>query len=99
MMRATETTTHDAAILSRLVGQAEPMSPAAAEGILDLAFSPDDRERMSALAARARSGALSDDERAEVEAYSRVGSLLGVLKSKARRALKLARSNGPAQGR
>ena len=43
---------------------------------------------MHALAAKVRVGTLTDDEQAEVEAYSRVGSLLGILQSRARRALK-----------
>ena len=98
-MRLTESPSHDAAILARLVSPTEPpLSPAAAEGILGLAFSPADRDRMHALAAKARAGTLSEGELAEVEAYSRVGSLLGILKSKARRALKRA-ANGKAKGR
>ena len=49
---------------------------------------------MRTLAAKARAGTLTSDEQAEVEAYSRIGSLLGILKSKARRALKRRTSNG-----
>ena len=52
---------------------------------------------MRSLAARARDGALTSDEQAEVEAYSRIGSLLGILKSKARRALKRRTSSGKAK--
>ncbi len=40
---------------------------------------------------------LDSEEQAEVEAYSRIGSLLGILKSKARRALKRRTSNGKAK--
>jgi hypothetical protein len=88
----------EAAILARLVGTDEPaLSPAAAEGILTLRFSPADKDRMNVLAAKARAGTLTDDEQAEVEAYSRVGSLLGILKSKARRALKRRGTNGKAR--
>jgi len=52
---------------------------------------------MHALTAKARAGMLTSDEQAEVEAYSRVSSLLGILKSKARRALKRGTSNGKAK--
>ena len=97
-MQQTELPTHEAAILARLVGPEEPrLSPAAAKGILALAFSPADKDRMHTLAARARAGRLTADEQAEVEAYSRVSSLLGILKSKARRALKRRGSNGKAK--
>ncbi len=83
---------YEAAILGRLVAPDEPrLSPAAAETILAVDFDPADKDRMHELAARARAGALSAKERAEVEAYSRVGSLLGILHSKARRVLKGAR--------
>jgi hypothetical protein len=85
---------HEAAIMTRLSGSDEPALSEAAKGILALGFSPADKERMHALAARAREGLLTPDEEAEVEAYSRVSSLLGILKSKARRALKRRTSPG-----
>ncbi|MBY0524294.1 MAG: hypothetical protein K2R98_12890 [Gemmataceae bacterium] len=89
---------HDAAILRRLVGLDEPVvSAAAAEGILRLGFSAADKDCMHHLAAKARAGTLNDDEQAQIEAYSRIGSLLGILKSKARRALKRRTSNGKAK--
>ncbi len=81
--------------MTRIAGPDEPpFSAATAKGILTLGFSPADKERMHSLVARARDGTLTADEQAEVEAYSRVGSLLGILKSKARRALKRRASNG-----
>jgi hypothetical protein len=97
-MHQTELPYHEAAILTRLVGPGEPaLSAAAAKGILTLGFSPADKDRMHTLAAKAREGTLTSDEQAEVEAYSRIGSLLGILKSKARRALKRRTSNGKAK--
>jgi hypothetical protein len=97
-MQQTEPRYYEAAILKRLAGADVPtLSVAAAKGILTLAFSPVDEDRMHTLAARARAGALSSDEQAEVEAYSRISSLLGILKSKARRALKRGTSNGKAK--
>lgn len=71
------------------------LSPAAAEGILALGFSPADQERANALAAKARAGTLTEQEQAEVEAFSHVNSLLTILKSKARQSLKgRQRTNG-----
>src|SRR4051794_40747395 len=94
MPRATFAT-QDVAILDRLVSTDDPpLSRAVAEGILSLDFSQTDKERMRALTARARAGALTADEQAEVEAYGRVGSLLGILQSRARRALKPRGTNG-----
>jgi hypothetical protein len=89
---------HEAAILSRLVGPAaRGFSRATAEGFLTLAFSEADKDRMNILSAKARAGMLTSDERSEVEAYSRISSLLGILKSKARRALKRRTTNGKAK--
>ncbi len=98
-MQRTELPCYEAAILGRLVVPDEPrLSPAAAEGILALGFDQDDKERMHELAAKARAGTLTAREKAEVEAYSRVGSLLGILHSRARRALKGRRGpNGKAK--
>jgi hypothetical protein len=89
-MQRTELPCYEAAILGRLVVPDEPsLSPAAAEGILALGFDRGDKDRMHLLAAKARAGTLTLEEQAEVEAYSRIGSLLGILHSKARRALKI----------
>jgi hypothetical protein len=98
-MPQTELPNNEAAILSRLVGPDEPtLSPVVAQAFLSLGFSPTDKDRMHALAAKARAGTLTAEEQAEVEAYSRVSSLLGILKSKARRALKRHRgTNGEAK--
>jgi hypothetical protein len=92
---------YEAAILGRLVVP-EPLSlsPAAAEGILALEFDQADKDRMHQLAAKARAGTLTPQEQAEVEAYSRIGSLLGIFQSKVRRALKGRRNrNGKAKPR
>jgi hypothetical protein len=97
-MRQTELPYHEAAILSRLAVPDKPaLSAAASRGILTLGFGPADKDRMHTLTARARAGTLTADEQAEVEAYSRIGSLLGILKSKARRALNRRTSNGKAK--
>ncbi len=94
-MQQTELPYHEAAILTRIAGPDVPgLSAAAAKGILTLSFSPADKDRMHTLTAKARAGTLTSDEQAEVEAYSRIGSLLGIIKSRARRALKRRTSNG-----
>lgn len=89
---------NEAMILTRLVGP-DPMtlSPEAARAILTIGFGQADKDRMQALAAKARAGTLTAEEQDEVEAYSRIGSLISILKSKARRSLKNKRGpNGKA---
>jgi len=55
-MQRIELPYHEAGILTRLVGAEQSgFSPAAAEGILELGFSPTDKDRMHALAGKARS--------------------------------------------
>jgi hypothetical protein len=94
-MQLREPPTSEAAIIGRLAaGGDAPLTPAAAEGILTITFSQADTDRMNALAAKARAGSLTPKEEAEVEAYSRVGSLLGILKSKARQTLKGRNGSG-----
>jgi hypothetical protein len=81
---ATVTETYDGI----LAGLHEDFSPQAAEGILTLEFSPAQQERMKELAAKARAGELSDQERVEADNFEQVSSLLGILQSRARMALK-----------
>jgi plasmid stability protein len=89
---------NEAAILTRLVGpDPATLSPEAARAILTIGFGQADKDRMQALAAKARAGTLTVEEQDEVEAYSRIGSLISILKSKARRSLKNKRGpNGKA---
>lgn len=79
----------ETAILGRMI---EPdkalLSPDAARYILGLDFDESDRGRMNALSEKARDGALSVDERDELENYVRVGHLLALMQSKARNSLK-----------
>jgi len=97
-MQQTELPYHEAAILTRLVGPDKPvLSSATAKGFLALGFGPADKDRMHDLIAKARAGTLTADEYTEVEAYSRISSLLGILKSKARRVLKRRATNGKAK--
>jgi hypothetical protein len=64
--------------------------PEVARSILELAFPPEDIARMHELSNKAKQGPLTPEEQDEVESYSRVGSILGIMKSKARVALKKA---------
>ena len=64
------------------------LSPEAARSILAIELSGQDRDRMDALAAKARAGTLSADEELEIENYRQVGCLVEVMKSKARLFLK-----------
>ncbi len=99
-MQQTTLPFHEAAILGRLAWPcARAPSAAAADGILALEFCRVDKQRMHALAAKARTGELNGGEQAEVEAYSRVSSLLGILKSQARRAQNRQRGNGKRTAR
>jgi hypothetical protein len=67
-------------------------SVTAARALLELEFSPADRQRMRELAAKARAGTLSDAEERETDTYERLGCLLDILHSKARRVLKRRRT-------
>jgi hypothetical protein len=82
---------NDVAILSRVIAPEEPtLSPEAARALLSLSFPQQDRERMNQLAEKAREGKLTEKERVEIESYERVGHVIGLLQSKARRSLKQA---------
>jgi hypothetical protein len=79
----------EAAILNRLIRPDNAnLSPEAARSILKLDFNDQDRARMHELADKSQAGTLSSAEEAELESYCRVGRLLDVLRSKARRSLK-----------
>jgi hypothetical protein len=85
----TMTTNSEAAIFSRVLEPEKPMlSHDAARSILALDFTTADRERMNTLAAKARAGELTDDENEELDNYVRVGDLLAIMQSKARRSLR-----------
>lgn len=91
-----ELTTIDAsevAILGRILEPDKPNLPeAAATALLALDFTQADKDRMRQLSAKAREGTLSDAEQAEINNYERVGHLLNILQSKARRSLRPRRA-------
>lgn len=82
-------TSSETAIFERIVLPEEPgMSEEAARSLLAMGFNPADRQRMQVLADKAKAGGLSPEEEIEIENYERVGHYLGILQSKARRALR-----------
>jgi hypothetical protein len=81
----------EADILMRAIRPDEGDLPAeAATAILELELSPSDVERVNALAAKARDGSLTAQEREELDRYEHVGFLLELIQSKARLSLKRA---------
>jgi hypothetical protein len=87
---ANNTGPSEVTILARLLGQGKDQMPAEmARYILTLGFSDDDKGRMHDLAVRNQQDALSPVEKEELFAYAKAGTLLSILKSKARRALRI----------
>jgi len=73
-------------------GHLEPdqatLDVAAARAILNLDFQQTDKDRMRELLAKAKEGTLTANEKVEIDNYERVGHMLSLMKSKARRSLK-----------
>jgi hypothetical protein len=79
----------DAIILARVLGNAEgKLSVPMARHLLSCEFSASDKARMHELAVRNQGDALGPDERDELMAYSKAGTMLSLLKSRARRVLR-----------
>jgi hypothetical protein len=75
-------------ILARILGNDRgQLPPVMARYILTLGFSERDKSRMHDLAVRNQEDALAPSEKEELLAYAKAGSLLSILKSKARRVL------------
>ena len=88
-MQQSKGTTSESAILRRVLEPENPtFSAAAARAILDLDFNRADKERMHNLSAKAQEGTLSRREQAELNNFEKVGHLIGLMQSKARRSLK-----------
>lgn len=78
----------DAEILSTVIVPDRPdLNRAAAESILQLEFSAEQKQRMLELADRNSQGSITQSERAELDGYIRVGGFLNLLKAKARNSL------------
>jgi hypothetical protein len=79
----------EVAILSRIIEPDKPeLSAQVARIILRWRFSDADRRRMHDLLDKAKAGKLTKSEKLQAESYERVGHILSILKSKARRSLK-----------
>ena len=78
----------EASIWTRVIEREQShMTADVARTLLQFDFRDEDRRRMRELAAKAREGALTADEREEVANYERVGSFLSLVKVKARKVL------------
>ena len=78
-----------AAIFARLwEGESGALTAPVARHVLKLGFSPDDKARMHELAERNREGTLTGEEREELDDFVKIGDLLAILQSKARKRLK-----------
>jgi hypothetical protein len=85
-----DTNTSEVAILARVLGNGDGrLPPGMARYVLTLGFNDHEKARMHDLAVRNQDGALSPAEKDELFAYAKAGTLLSILKSKARRALRL----------
>jgi hypothetical protein len=80
---------NEVTILARVLGNGQDrLSAQWARQLLALRFSERDEARMNELAERNNRGTLSAAEKDELLGYAKAGCLLGILHSKARRALK-----------
>jgi hypothetical protein len=85
MSTGTATKNDEATILSRAIDPSNGSWPVeVAKGILSIALSPSDRQRMDELAAKAQSASLDSDEEIEIESYRQASRLLELMKAKAR---------------
>jgi hypothetical protein len=86
----THTTENEISILARVFDNERGLlAPELARSILDVEFSERDKARMHDLAVRNQADALTPGEREELFAFAKAGTLLGILKSKARRTLNI----------
>jgi len=80
----------DASILARILGNERgQLSSTMARYLLNLGFTDEDKARMHDLAVRNQNDDLSPIEKEELLAYGKAGTVLSILKSKARRTLRI----------
>ena len=99
MQEASTISTSEAALWGRLFDPtSHELSTDVARYILTLSFPQPDVARMHELANKARAGTLTLEEQIELDNYERVGHVLSLMKSKARKALKKTRAtNSPSR--
>jgi hypothetical protein len=86
----------EAAILARVIEADEfEITPDVAQYLLSMQLPEADRKRVDELSSKARSGSLIETEEAELDSYLHIGSLLGVMQSRARRLLNRTGSVAP----
>ena len=86
----THSSENEATILARVFDDDRGLLPPdLARSILDVEFSERDKARMHDLAVRNQADTLTPREKEEMYAFAKAGTLLGILKSKARRTLKI----------
>ena len=88
------TATHantEAAIWERVIHPDGNMSRETARHVLHLGFLEEEQTRMHELATKNQSGTLTPDEETELDSFCRVGTMLSILKSRARKLLKSRR--------
>src|SRR5438128_1574983 len=66
----------------------QSISPETARKLLQFRFDPSHHERVEVLSEKAQQGTLTPGEQDDLDEYIRVGSLLGILQSRARQVLK-----------
>jgi hypothetical protein len=89
---AADTAGQEQALLDRLsVPDPSELSEEAARWILRIGFAPDDQGRMRVLLRKAQAGRLTRREQIEIDGYERVGHLLDLVHSLARRRLRQVR--------
>jgi hypothetical protein len=90
MSTTARTSDNEVTILARVFDDERGLLPRdLARALLGVEFSERDKARMHDLAVRNQDDALSSEEKEELFAFAKAGSLLGILKSKARRTLKI----------
>ncbi|MEK6323553.1 MAG: hypothetical protein AABN33_18085 [Acidobacteriota bacterium] len=93
MQEASIINSSEAALWGRLFDPtSHELSTDLARYVLTLRFPQPDIDRMHELAEKARAGTLTLEEHIELDNYERVGHVLSLMKSKARKALKKVRS-------
>jgi hypothetical protein len=87
---STQSRETEVTIMARVLGNGEgELSQEMAQHILDVGFSDRDKTRMHDLVFRNQGDALSPTEKEELFAFGKAGDLLAIIKSKARRTLKI----------
>lgn len=100
-MKSIKATVTENELLTRIIAPRQALPNCdIAQTILDWQWTDRDLRTMKRLAAKSRSGTLSDEDQQTIETYSRITNLIDLMKSKARLTLKrnAAKSGGRHQG-